>query len=103
MPGLREAVATSPAPVIAVSPIVGGAVVKGPTADFLRWAGRPVSAAGVVEHYAGLLDGLVCDEEGVEGVAVLRTDTLMPDAAARRRVAAETLAFAEAVAPVRHA
>jgi LPPG:FO 2-phospho-L-lactate transferase len=94
VPGFREALATAPAPVVAVSPIVGGAVVKGPTEPFMAWAGHPASADGVAAGYAGLLDGLVADEPA-DGLPVLRTDTLMSDAAARRRVAAETLRFAE--------
>jgi LPPG:FO 2-phospho-L-lactate transferase len=97
VPGMREALAAAPAPVVAVSPIVGGAVVKGPTGPFLDWAGHPLSAQGIAAHYAGVVDGLVADEEA-DGVPVLRTDTLMADADGRRRVAAETLRFAEALA-----
>jgi LPPG:FO 2-phospho-L-lactate transferase len=97
VPGMREALAAAPAPVVAVSPIVGGAVVKGPTGPFLAWAGHPLSAQGIAAHYAGVVDGLVADEEA-DGVPVLRTDTLMADAGGRRRLAAETLRFAEALA-----
>lgn len=97
VPGIREALATAAAPVVAVSPIVGGAVLKGPTAQFLEWAGRAVSAEGVAAHYDGLLDGLVADEPA-DGMPVLRTDTLMADASSRARVAAETLRFAEGLA-----
>jgi LPPG:FO 2-phospho-L-lactate transferase len=97
VPGMVDAVRASAAPVVAVSPLVGGAVLKGPTAAFLAWAGRPCSADGVAEHYAGLLDGLVADEP-VEGLPVLRTDTLMDGAAGRARLAAQTLAFAEGLA-----
>jgi LPPG:FO 2-phospho-L-lactate transferase len=94
---LREALIDSPAPVVAVSPIVGGEVLKGPTAEFLRWAGHPATNAAIADCYAGLLDGLVADEP-VDGLPVLQTDTLMADAAGRRRVAAETLSFAEGLA-----
>jgi LPPG:FO 2-phospho-L-lactate transferase len=97
VPGMREALAAAPAPVVAVSPIVGGAVVKGPTEPFLSWAGQPLSADGIAAHYAGVIDGLVADEEA-GGLPVLCTDTLMTDAEDRRRVAAETLRFAEALA-----
>jgi len=94
---LRAAILASPAPVVAVSPIVGGDVLKGPTAAFMQWSGRPATTAAVADAYAGLIDGLVADD-AVEGLPVLHTDTLMADAAGRRRVAAETLAFAEGLA-----
>jgi len=96
VPGVREALAAASAPVIAVSPIVEGQVLKGPTAAFMEHAGVPVSGDGIVELYAGLLDGLVADER-VQGVPVLETDVRMADPGARRRVASETLAFASAL------
>ena len=65
---MREALLDSPAPVVAVSPIVGGEVLKGPTAAFLRWAGHEPTTAAIAELYAGLLDGLVADE-AVDGAA----------------------------------
>ena len=98
VPGLREALLASGAPVVAVSPIVGGAVVKGPTEPFLAWAGLPLSAAGVAAWYGDLLDGMVSDERDAGGLPVLSLDTLMPDAAARARLARETLRFADALA-----
>jgi LPPG:FO 2-phospho-L-lactate transferase len=97
VPGMRDALADSPAPVVAVSPIVGGSVLKGPTEPFMRWAGLTPDAAGIVCCYADLLDGLVADEP-VEGIPSLRTDTLMSDAPGRHRLAAETLHFAEGLA-----
>lgn len=97
VPRMREALIDSPAPVVAVSPIVGGEVLKGPTAEFLRWAGHPATNAAIADCYAGLLDGLVADEP-VDGLPVLQTDTLMTGAEGRRRVAAETLNFAEGLA-----
>jgi LPPG:FO 2-phospho-L-lactate transferase len=97
VPGMRDAIAAAPAPVVAVSPIVGGTVLKGPTEPFLAWAGQEATGAGVAAAYGGLLDGLVADEE-VAGIPLLRTGTLMDTPDARRRVAAETLAFAESLA-----
>jgi LPPG:FO 2-phospho-L-lactate transferase len=97
VPEMRQAVLDSPAPVVAVSPIVGGEVLKGPTAAFLRWTGHPATTAAIADCYAGLVDGLVADE-AVDGIPVLRTDTLLSDPGARRRVAAETLSFAEGLA-----
>ena len=88
LPGMREALRAAPAPVVAVSPIVGGAVLKGPTAAFLAHAGLPVSAAGIARAYAGVIDGLLADEgDGVDDVRVAIADTLMDDAEGRRRVA----------------
>lgn len=95
--GVREALVETSAPVVAVSPIVDGEVLKGPTADFMAWAGRPASVDGVAATYAGLLDGLVADEPA-DGLPVLRTDLRMDGAAGRRRLAAETLAFAAGLA-----
>ena len=95
VPGLREALAAAAAPVVAVSPIVGGAVLKGPTAAFLEHAGLAVSAAGIAGAYAGVIDGLLADEDdGVAGVPVAVADTLMADAAGRARVARAALDLA---------
>jgi LPPG:FO 2-phospho-L-lactate transferase len=100
VPGMREALRTASAPVVAVSPIVGGAVLKGPTAACLAWAGQPASTAGVAAFYGDLVDGLVVDERLPEGtpLPLLETDLLMSDAAGRQRLARETLAFATALA-----
>jgi LPPG:FO 2-phospho-L-lactate transferase len=94
VPGLSDALRATTAPVVAVSPIVDGQVLKGPTAAFMAWAGLPLSAAGTVRAYNGLLDGVVADEP-VEGLPALQTDTRMDDAGARRRVAEDVLRFAE--------
>jgi LPPG:FO 2-phospho-L-lactate transferase len=92
--GMVRALRSASAPVVAVSPIVGGQVLKGPTHAFMAWADLPLSAAGVARAYDGLLDGIVADEP-VDGMPVLEIDTLMDDAAARRRVAEDVLRFAE--------
>jgi LPPG:FO 2-phospho-L-lactate transferase len=97
VPGIREALRAASAPVVAVSPLVNGTVVKGPTAEFMRWAGWDLDAEGIAEAYADLLDGLVADE-GSERLPVLRTDVLMDGPEARRRLAAETLSFARGLA-----
>src|SRR4051794_5213370 len=97
VPGMADALRASPAPVVAVSPIVGGGVVKGPTEAFMEWAGQELSASGVAAYYAGLVDGMVADEE-VDDVPSLRTATLLDTPDARRHVAEETLRFAGALA-----
>ena len=92
--GLRAALCAARAPVVAVSPLVGGRSVKGPTEAFMAWAGAERSAAGVASFYGDVLDGVVSDEAVAGALPVLTTDTMMGDAGARRRVASETLGFA---------
>jgi LPPG:FO 2-phospho-L-lactate transferase len=91
-----DLVRSCPAPVVAVSPLVGGRSVKGPTEEFLRWAGQPLSSDGIAAIYDGLLDGLVADER-TDALPTLETDVAMDDAAGRRRVAQEALDFALAL------
>jgi LPPG:FO 2-phospho-L-lactate transferase len=96
VPGIAAALRATDAPVVAVSPIVGGQVLKGPTDAFMAWAGLPLSAIGVAGAYAPLIDGIVADEPVDEGdVVVLQADTRMDDAESRRRVATEVLDFAQ--------
>jgi LPPG:FO 2-phospho-L-lactate transferase len=61
VPALRAALEARTAPMIAVSPIVGGEAIKGPTAKMMDELGMPRSAAAVARHYGGLLDGFVID------------------------------------------
>jgi LPPG:FO 2-phospho-L-lactate transferase len=96
VPGTADALRATDAPVVAVSPIVGGEVVKGPTEAFMAWASLPASAAGTAQAYEGLLDGMVADEH-FDGLPALQTDTRMDDAASRRRVAEDVLRFAESL------
>ncbi len=105
IPGMREAIAASAAPVVAVSPFVGGGAVKGPTDAFVASLGRPVTAAGVASLYEGLLDGMVVDEgdppPDPEGVEVLRCPTLMEGVAGRRGLAERVLEFARGLRAAR--
>ena len=98
VPGLREAIAASPAPVVAVSPYVAGAVVKGPTDRFMEGIGRPTTAAGVASLYAGLIDAMVVDEGDPDpppaGILTLAAPTLMEGAAGRVRLARIVLDYA---------
>ena len=95
--GVRQAIERSPAPVVAVSPIVAGQILKGPSAEFIRWSGHPLDSDGVAATYAGLLDGLLADER-TPTLPVLETDVLMDTPEARRRVAEQTLTFALSLA-----
>jgi LPPG:FO 2-phospho-L-lactate transferase len=85
VPGLREQIDRSAAPVVAVSPIIGGEAVKGPAARMLASLGHEVSAAGVAAYYRDLIDVLVIDEVDRElagriealGIRTAITNTLM--------------------------
>jgi LPPG:FO 2-phospho-L-lactate transferase len=102
VPGIESALRASHAPVVAVSPIVGGAPIKGPADRLLRGLGHEVSALGVAALYGDLLDGFVLDERDAEssdavsalGLAVRVTDTIMRDVDASRRLVADTLELA---------
>ncbi|CAN5341248.1 2-phospho-L-lactate transferase [soil metagenome] len=99
VPGMRELLANSPAPKVAVSPIVGGRALKGPADRMLDSLGYEVSATGVARMYEGLLDGFVMDradgreEAGVSalGMRVLATDAVMREEEDRERLAREVL------------
>jgi LPPG:FO 2-phospho-L-lactate transferase len=101
VPGMRELLATSPAPKVAVSPIVGGRALKGPADRMLRSLGHEVSAVGVARMYEGIVDGFVVDRlDGEEeadisalGMRVLTTDAVMRDEPDRERLAREVLNF----------
>jgi LPPG:FO 2-phospho-L-lactate transferase len=97
VPGVREALVAAAAPVVAVSPIVGGEVLKGPTASFMAFAALELNADGVADFYGDLLDGMVADEDAGR-LATLRMDTRMDDPISRARVAEQVLSFAEALA-----
>ena len=95
VPGMREALRQSPAPIVAVSPFVRGEVLKGPTEAFCRMAGLPLGTAAIERAYNGVIDCVVADEPGE--LPALQTDVLMDTPEARRRVAADALGFAQAL------
>ncbi|GAA4731294.1 2-phospho-L-lactate transferase [Isoptericola chiayiensis] len=102
VPGVREAVRSTAARRVAVSPIVGGRALKGPAAQVLESLGHDVSALGVARLYAGLVDVMVIDaaDEALAepvrdlGLEVLVTDTIMGGPDGRERLARELLALA---------
>ena len=102
VPGLRGAIEDAAAPVIAVSPIVGGKAIKGPTAKMMLELGVTQSAASVARHYDGLIDGFVLDSEDAAsgdeiralGLDVLTTNTVMQSLEDRVSLAANVLEFA---------
>ena len=103
VPGVREALGACPAPIVAVSPIVGGRAIKGPTAKMMGELGMAVTAEAVAGHYADLLDGYVLDSadaaqaEAVRalGLEVLVAETVMTSLGERRALARRVLDFAE--------
>jgi LPPG:FO 2-phospho-L-lactate transferase len=101
LPGIREAIATSGAPVLAVSPYVGGRVVKGPTERFMHALGRPSTAAGVASLYEGVANAMVVDEgdpdEPPAGLRTMAAPILMEGGAGRARVAQAVLDFGAAL------
>jgi len=94
LPGVREALRACHAPVVAVSPIIGGKAVKGPTAKMMAELGLPVTAEAVARHYRDLLDHYVVDDADTAAIP----DLDLPLTATRTLM--ETLADREALARV---
>ncbi|MFG2293628.1 2-phospho-L-lactate transferase [Streptomyces sp. NPDC048603] len=106
VPGIREAVAGSPAPVVGLSPIVGGAPVRGMADKVLAAVGVESTAAAVARHYgADLLDGWLVDtadaeavaEVGAAGIECRAVPLMMTDLAATGAMARAALDLAESV------
>ncbi|HEX7741505.1 MAG TPA: 2-phospho-L-lactate transferase [Sphingobium sp.] len=98
VPGIREALRSAKAPVVAVSPIVGGQAVKGPTAKLMGELGLTVANHSIAAHYEGIIDGLLVDgRDDASDLPVAHdvTDTLMTTLADRERVARAALALAD--------
>ena len=68
---MRAALADCAAPVIAVSPIIGGRAVKGPTAKMMAELGMTPSAGAVARRYGDLIDGYVVDFADMDQVAAI--------------------------------
>jgi len=87
LPGVREALRATPAPVVAVSPLIAGKPVKGPADRLLSGLGIEVSVAGVAGLYQDFLDVFVIDTQDAsqrgrleqQGLTVIATDTIMSD------------------------
>ncbi|MGI9333431.1 MAG: 2-phospho-L-lactate transferase [Gammaproteobacteria bacterium] len=100
IPRLRQALVECKAPVIAVSPIIAGEAVKGPTAKMMEELGLPCTAAAVAAHYEGIIDGYVIDRSDAALAEVLSVPshtvkTLMHTDDDRDQLAREVLAFAQ--------
>jgi LPPG:FO 2-phospho-L-lactate transferase len=100
--GLEEALRAASAPIVAVSPIVGGRAIKGPTAKIMGELGLEVSALAAARHYQPWVDGFILDEVDAEleqpvaalGMAVHRCNTVMRRLEDRIALAREALSFA---------
>ncbi len=99
VPGLKASLRASGAPVIAVTPLVGGQALKGPTAKIMAELAVPLTPVAIARHYQGLIDGFVLDERDAALAAqfdcpVHTVDTVMKSIEHRERLAREVLGFA---------
>ena len=99
VPGLRAAIEGCGAPVVAISPIVGGKAVKGPTAKMMQELGLAVTSASVAKRYGNLLDGYIVDQGDAEGVPgkVHVAPTLMTSVVTKEALARTVLSFADSL------
>jgi len=102
VPAIREALSACAAPVVAVSPIIGGRAVKGPTAKMMTELGLAPSAAAVAKRYGDLIDGYVMDMRDLEEAAhvapkVTLAPTLMTNLAEKEQLARVVLEAADAL------
>jgi len=99
VPGIHNVLHEAKGMVVAVSPIVGGAPIKGPADKLMRGLGLDVSAVGVARHYRDFLDVMVIDEQdknlvtSIEdlGIPTVVTDTIMRDSATKKALAQTVL------------
>jgi LPPG:FO 2-phospho-L-lactate transferase len=106
VPAIRAWLKARDFPVVAVSPIIGGAALKGPAAKMMRELKLETSAAGVARHYGNLVDGWVIDRADAElqsaieskGCSVMVTDTIMRNRAKSARLARDVVRFTRALA-----
>tara|TARA_B100000446_G_scaffold62752_1_gene59286 strand:+ start:55763 stop:56740 length:978 start_codon:yes stop_codon:yes gene_type:complete len=106
--GVRECLTNSSAKRVAVSPLIGGKAVKGPTAEVMTALGYRADVLGIADYYHGLIDTLVIDEQdqqhadalAQQGLEVIIMNTLMDDLTSRQRFARSLLdAIADQQAP----
>jgi LPPG:FO 2-phospho-L-lactate transferase len=96
IPAIASALRATEAKVVAVSPIIAGNAVKGPTAKLMKELGIPITNQSIADHYEGIIDGLIIDtdDDAPDDIAVMRTDTLMNTLEDRARVARVALDLA---------
>ncbi len=96
--GWREALLKRRVPVIAITPIVGGRAIKGPTAKIMGELGVAADTAAILDHYGGLIDGLISDEADAPpaprpGITLAQAPTVMRTLDDRMRLAEASLEF----------
>jgi len=99
VPGIRDALQTTPASIAAITPIIAGRALKGPAADMLRDLGYEVSARAVAAMYQDFCDLFVLDSSDAAlrpqiealGLRVVVTDTIMQTLADKQRLARDVL------------
>jgi LPPG:FO 2-phospho-L-lactate transferase len=106
IPALRTALSETSAPIVAVSPLIAGKAVKGPTAKIMDELGLALTQRTIAEHYRGLIDGLVVDEADGDEARTLDlptevTRTLMASLGDRDQLAQRALALAARIGPRR--
>jgi len=99
VPGIRNEMKRRGLPVVAVSPIIAGRAIKGPTAKIMDELRIKPTSGSIAQHYSSLIDGLLVDHVDAEDATDIATTvhtapTLMTDLESRIRLARETLAFA---------
>jgi LPPG:FO 2-phospho-L-lactate transferase len=105
LPGIRRQLGARKAPLVAVSPIVGGTALKGPAAKMMGELGLEVSALSVARHYGSLLDGFVLDQADAAleadvaalGPKVLVTNTVMTSLEDRIKLANDVIEFSQSI------
>lgn len=102
IPGWQRLMAARRAPCIAVSPLVGGQAIKGPTAKIMAELGLPLDVSAIVSHYHGLIDGFVLDTVDAGRASALKlptlvTNTLMRTLEDRTALAEACLGFCRAL------
>ena len=103
LPGMRAAMRASGAPIVAVSPIIGGRAVKGPTAKIMAELGATPGATGIARHYGDLIDGFVldaADQARAAEIPVARTvaNTMMHTLADKVALAQVCMSFCDHLA-----
>lgn len=104
--GLRSTLMETDAPVIAISPVVGGKAIKGPTAKIMQELGIATDVHSIAAHYRDVIDGLVIDTADAgdaqkleeAGVETRVTNTVMKSLEDREQLARDVLAFADSLA-----